>query len=179
MLPALTANPKWLGNSLRFELEGRWAARRGPYRIIYALDAQARTVEVLAVAHRMDVYRRPEQRRLTFCDGALRLGGDALPVQRERTSTVWLYRLAGAPAVAATMGVVTTREKVERLLDRLSEAQLEAEYRRLQQAVQGKRAIDDWGDLDRFSARASLGVLRHLDEEEAKVGFSWEEHRPT
>jgi mRNA interferase RelE/StbE len=58
ILPALAANPKRLGKPLRFELKGRWAARRGPYRIIYALDEQARTVQVLAVAHRADVYRR-------------------------------------------------------------------------------------------------------------------------
>lgn len=58
LLPAIAANPKRLGKPLRFELEGRWTARRGPYRVIYALDAKARTVVVLAVAHRADVYRR-------------------------------------------------------------------------------------------------------------------------
>jgi mRNA-degrading endonuclease RelE of RelBE toxin-antitoxin system len=58
MLPALAANPKRLGKPLRFELEGRWSARRGPYRIIYALDEQAHIVKVLAVAHRADAYRR-------------------------------------------------------------------------------------------------------------------------
>jgi mRNA-degrading endonuclease RelE of RelBE toxin-antitoxin system len=58
ILPALAANPKRLGKPLRFELEGRWAARRGPYRIVYALDEQARTVKLLAVAHRADAYRR-------------------------------------------------------------------------------------------------------------------------
>jgi mRNA interferase RelE/StbE len=57
MLPAVAANPQRLGTALRFELEGRWAARRGPYRIIYRLDAKAHTVTVLAVAHRADVYR--------------------------------------------------------------------------------------------------------------------------
>jgi mRNA interferase RelE/StbE len=57
LLPAIAANPKRLGKPLRFELEGRWAARRGPYRVIYALDEKARTVIVLAVAHRADVYR--------------------------------------------------------------------------------------------------------------------------
>jgi mRNA interferase RelE/StbE len=57
MLPAIAANPQRLGKPLRFELEGRWAARRGPYRIIYTLDEEARTVTVLAIAHRADVYR--------------------------------------------------------------------------------------------------------------------------
>ena len=58
MLPTLAANPKRLGKPLRFELEGHWTARRGPYRVIYTLDEEARTVTVLAVAHRADVYRR-------------------------------------------------------------------------------------------------------------------------
>lgn len=57
LLPAIAANPKRLGKPLRFELEGRWAARRGPYRVIYKLDEKARAVIVLAVAHRADVYR--------------------------------------------------------------------------------------------------------------------------
>jgi mRNA interferase RelE/StbE len=57
LLPAIAANPKRLGKPLRFELEGRWAARRGPYRVIYALDEKAHTVTVLAVAHRADAYR--------------------------------------------------------------------------------------------------------------------------
>jgi mRNA interferase RelE/StbE len=57
LLPAIAANPRRLGKPLRFELEGRWAARRGPYRVIYTLDEKAHTVTVLAVAHRADVYR--------------------------------------------------------------------------------------------------------------------------
>lgn len=57
LLPAIAANPKRLGKPLRFELEGRWAARRGPYRVIYALDEKAHMVTVLAVAHRADAYR--------------------------------------------------------------------------------------------------------------------------
>lgn len=57
LLPAIAANPRRLGKPLKFELEGQWAARRGPYRVIYELDEAARTVTVLAVAHRADVYR--------------------------------------------------------------------------------------------------------------------------
>jgi len=57
LLPAIAANPKRLGRPLRFELEGRWAARRGPYRVIYTLDEKAHAVIVLAIAHRADVYR--------------------------------------------------------------------------------------------------------------------------
>ncbi len=58
LLPAIAANPERLGKPLRFELTGKWTARRGPYRIIYRLDEEARTVRVLAVGHRADVYRR-------------------------------------------------------------------------------------------------------------------------
>jgi len=57
LLPAIAAKPKRLGKPLRFELTGQWVARRGPYRIIYAIEEEARTVRVLAVAHRADVYR--------------------------------------------------------------------------------------------------------------------------
>lgn len=57
LLPAITANPRRLGKPLRFEYAGRWAARRGPYRVIYELDDEERTVTVLAVTHRADVYR--------------------------------------------------------------------------------------------------------------------------
>lgn len=56
ILPALGANPERLGRPLRFQLAGRRAARRGPYRIVYSLDEDTRTVNVLAVAHRADVY---------------------------------------------------------------------------------------------------------------------------
>jgi mRNA interferase RelE/StbE len=56
-LDAIASNPRRLGKPLRFELEGCWSARRGPYRIVYRLDDATRTVSVLAVAHRADVYR--------------------------------------------------------------------------------------------------------------------------
>jgi hypothetical protein len=79
--------------------------------------------------------------------------------------------------MADTLVGVTTREKVEKLLDRLSEDELAAEYQRLRQAVESER-VDDWGDLERFSARASRGVLRHMTEDEERAGLSWEEFRP-
>lgn len=54
-LGAIATNPQRLGKPLRFELAGRWSARRGPYRIIYAIDDTMRTVTVLAIAHRADI----------------------------------------------------------------------------------------------------------------------------
>lgn len=57
-LDAIAQNPRRLGKPLMFEHEGRLSARRGPYRIIYELDEDARLVRVLAIGHRRDVYRR-------------------------------------------------------------------------------------------------------------------------
>lgn len=54
---AIASNPRRLGKSLRFELEGYLSARRGPYRIIYRIDDATRSITVVAVAHRADVYR--------------------------------------------------------------------------------------------------------------------------
>ena len=54
----IAANPKRVGKPLRFEYEGRWSVRRGPYRIIYSIDEASRAVTVLAVGHRADVYRK-------------------------------------------------------------------------------------------------------------------------
>ena len=35
----------------------RYRVRQGPYRIIYAVDDQERTVTVVKIGHRKDVYR--------------------------------------------------------------------------------------------------------------------------
>jgi mRNA interferase RelE/StbE len=57
-LAAIASNPRRLGKPLRFELEGCFSARRGPYRVIYRIDdTTPHTVSVLAVAHRADIYR--------------------------------------------------------------------------------------------------------------------------
>ena len=57
-LSAISENPKRLGKRLALEHEGRFSARRGPYRIIYELLEQERLVRVIAIGHRRDVYRR-------------------------------------------------------------------------------------------------------------------------
>jgi mRNA-degrading endonuclease RelE of RelBE toxin-antitoxin system len=54
---ALAEEPRRMGKPLRFELAGRWSARRGAYRVIYRIDDQARVVTIEIVAHRSDVYR--------------------------------------------------------------------------------------------------------------------------
>lgn len=54
----LLKEPHRVGKPLRRELAGRWAARRGSYRLLYSIDDQAGVVTVLAAEHRRDVYRR-------------------------------------------------------------------------------------------------------------------------
>lgn len=46
------------------------------------------------------------------------------------------------------------------------------------EVVKGRRFLDEWGDLDQFSAHASRGVLRHMAEDEEAAGFSWDKFRP-
>jgi mRNA interferase RelE/StbE len=57
-LDAIAQNPRRLGKPLMLEHEGRYSARRGPYRIIYELDDEQQLVRVVAIGHRRDVYRR-------------------------------------------------------------------------------------------------------------------------
>ncbi len=47
-----------VGHPLQRELVGLWAARRGPYRVVYEIDDDKVTVIVLRIDHRADVYRR-------------------------------------------------------------------------------------------------------------------------
>jgi mRNA-degrading endonuclease RelE of RelBE toxin-antitoxin system len=56
-LHAIAANPRRLGKPLRNELAGYYSARRGGFRIVYWLDEQTRTVHVVRIEHRADVYR--------------------------------------------------------------------------------------------------------------------------
>ena len=51
-------NPRRVGKPLRGELGGLHSARRGDYRVIYGIVEDARTVEIVHVDRRSDVYRR-------------------------------------------------------------------------------------------------------------------------
>lgn len=54
----LLREPRRVGKPLQRDLAGRWAARRGSYRVLYAIDDHQGHVTVLAAEHRRDVYRR-------------------------------------------------------------------------------------------------------------------------
>ena len=53
----LLLEPKRIGRELRNELVGIHSARRGTYRILYRINDDERTVTVIRIDHRRDVYR--------------------------------------------------------------------------------------------------------------------------
>lgn len=58
MLAGLSDAPRTVGHPLQHELAGLWAARRGPYRVVYEIDDEAAAVLVVRIDHRADIYRR-------------------------------------------------------------------------------------------------------------------------
>lgn len=50
--------------------------------------------------------------------------------------------------------------------------------RQTEEVAKDGRTVDEWGDLDQFSAHASRGVLRHMTEDEEAAGVSWDKLRP-
>lgn len=54
---ALADNPHRVGKALFGPLAGCHGARRGTYRIVYRIDEASRTVHVLDIDHRADIYR--------------------------------------------------------------------------------------------------------------------------
>lgn len=57
MVGPLLQEPTRVGKPLQRELRGYWSARRGAYRIIYAVRDEERTVDVVRIEHRADLYR--------------------------------------------------------------------------------------------------------------------------
>jgi mRNA-degrading endonuclease RelE of RelBE toxin-antitoxin system len=57
VLGPLAEDPTTVGKPLQRELAGYWSARRGSYRIVYAVDEEAQRVLVVRIEHRADVYR--------------------------------------------------------------------------------------------------------------------------
>lgn len=54
---ALAENPHRVGMPLFGPLAGCHGARRGTYRIVYRIDEPSKTVHVLDIDHRSDIYR--------------------------------------------------------------------------------------------------------------------------
>jgi mRNA interferase RelE/StbE len=53
----LLDEPRRVGRPLVRQLAGYWSARRGAYRVVYAIDEPNLLVLVVRVEHRADVYR--------------------------------------------------------------------------------------------------------------------------
>ncbi len=56
---AVALNPYRVGKPLFGPLAGCHGARRGTYRIVYRIDETSRTVHVLDIDHRTEIYHRP------------------------------------------------------------------------------------------------------------------------
>lgn len=54
----LLDNPERVGKRLDPPMAPAWVARRGSYRILYHLDDSRGIVEVTAIRHRADAYRK-------------------------------------------------------------------------------------------------------------------------
>lgn len=57
---ALAVNPHRVGKPLFGPLTGCHGARRGTYRIVYRIEENTRTVHVLGIDHRSEIYHRPQ-----------------------------------------------------------------------------------------------------------------------
>jgi mRNA-degrading endonuclease RelE of RelBE toxin-antitoxin system len=53
----LADNPHRVGKPLAGQLTGCHGARRGTYRVVYRIDEASRTVHVLDIDHRSEIYR--------------------------------------------------------------------------------------------------------------------------
>lgn len=55
---ALCENPRRVGKPLREPLAPLYSARRGEYRVIYDIREHRLVIQIVAVTHRRDAYRR-------------------------------------------------------------------------------------------------------------------------
>lgn len=54
----LADSPHRVGKALRGDMEGRYSARRGEFRVIYQIFEDRVIVRVITIQHRRDAYRR-------------------------------------------------------------------------------------------------------------------------
>lgn len=53
----LASHPRRVGKPLERDLSGAFSARRGPYRVLYDIDPDSETAQILRIDHRAEVYR--------------------------------------------------------------------------------------------------------------------------
>lgn len=57
-IEALANEPRPMGNEKLAGYEDRFRLRQGNYRIIYAVDDHVRSIEIVKIGHRREVYRQ-------------------------------------------------------------------------------------------------------------------------
>ena len=62
MVGPLLENPHRVGKPLLRELTGYMAARRGAYRLVYRIDAESSTVQVVRIDHRYEYIELPRKK---------------------------------------------------------------------------------------------------------------------
>jgi hypothetical protein len=77
---------------------------------------------------------------------------------------------------------MTTKERLHKLVDELSETEADETLRFAAARHEGKN-VDEWGDLDAFTDALTGGALRRLDDEERAefgetIAEAWEHERP-
>lgn len=55
----LPSNPRRMSKPLQGEFDELYSARRGDYRVLFALDENEQVLLVVRIAHRRDAYRPP------------------------------------------------------------------------------------------------------------------------
>jgi hypothetical protein len=86
---------------------------------------------------------------------------------------------------------MTAKERLQALVEELSEPAAERALKLVEKESEDPEPadsedetakpgdiIDDWGNIDAWSASASKDTMRMLDEEDAAIGFSWEQRDP-
>ena len=72
--------------------------------------------------------------------------------------------------VRATLWAMTTREIAKRLIDELPESEVEPVVEFIASRQEGKRVVDEWGDLSKVHDVAFGESMRRLSERERAAG---------
>jgi hypothetical protein len=108
--------------------------------------------------------------------------GEILQEGRPGSSCPGIRGRSDEEEMAIRIQPMTTRERLHKLVDELSDAEADVTLRFAAARHEG-RNLDEWGDLDAFGDALTGDTLRLLDEEErAKFGETiaeaWEHERP-
>jgi hypothetical protein len=81
------------------------------------------------------------------------------------------WRKTSAQAAAITIDPMTTKERLHKLVDELSEREADETLRLMAARRQGAN-VDGWGDLDATTDKTTARITRDLTDEERKAGLT-------